>query len=249
MPMHDWTLVTAGTYHDFHGSWLADLKNRLNSGLLPGDHYAQMEQVMTGMNADILTLQTDEPPADEPDSISDDDGGGVAIALAPPRVRFTETLETDLYAAKARRIVIRHNSDDRIVAMLELVSPGNKAGDAVFRTFVDKSLVALRQGVHLLIIDPFPPGPRDPKGVHGAIWSELGGKYDPPVDKPLTLVAYAVGFCKTAYIEPLAVGDELTAMPLFLRSDRYVPLPLEESYQATFRGVPRRYRDVLERRA
>ena len=238
MPMHDWTLVTAGTYHDFHCCWLAKISSILNTDILPDDHYAQIEHAMAKV--------ADEPMV--PCETTECDVG-LDVALVPPRVRFTESLETDLYAAKARRIVIRHNSDDRIVAMLELVSPGNKAGDAAFRTFVDKSLVALRQGVHLLIIDPFPPGPRDPKGVHGAIWSELGGNYDPPADKPLTLVAYAVGFRKTAYIEPLAVGDALTAMPLFLRSDRYVPLPLEESYQTTFRGVPRRYRDALERRA
>ena len=247
MPMHDWTRVTAGTYHDFHGRWLGEMTNRLNGGLLPDDHYAQTEQVMTGMNADSLTLQTDEPPTVEPGNDSHDDGGGLAVAVAPPRVRFIESLETDLYAAKARRIVIRHNSDDRMVAMVELVSPGNKASDEAFRTFVDKALAAMRQGLHLLIIDPFPPGPRDPKGVHGAIWAELGGKYEPPADKPLTLVAYAVGWSKTAYIEPTAVGDSLTAMPLFLRFDRYIPLPLEESYQATFQGVPRRYRNLLER--
>lgn len=48
-----------------------------------------------------------------------------------------------------------------------------------------------------------------------------------------------------AYVEPLAVGDALIEMPLFLRPDWYVPLPLEESYQATFQGVPRRWQRVL----
>ena len=47
----------------------------------------------------------------------------------------------------------------------------------------------------------------------------------------------------------LSMGDALTAMPLFLKPGRYVPAPLEESYARTFRGMPRRYRDVLERPA
>lgn len=59
------------------------------------------------------------------------------------------------------------------------------------------------------------------------------------------MVAYTAGYRKRAYVEPLAVGDSLTEMPLFLRADRYIPLTLEESYTATFRGVPRRYREVL----
>jgi hypothetical protein len=27
--------------------------------------------------------------------------------------------------------------------------------------------------IHMLIVDPFPPGPRDPNGVHAAIWQEM----------------------------------------------------------------------------
>lgn len=242
MPMHDWTRVTAGTYHDFHCRWLGDLTTRLNTGPLPSDYYAaQVEQVMEGMTADILTLSTaeEEPAADEAE-------GSLAVAVAPPRVRFTEEIETDIYSARARQIVIRHSSDDRMVALVELISPGNKASDYAWETFVTKSLAALHQGLHLLILDPFPPTDRDPRGVHGSIWGELGGRYEPPPDKPLTMVAYTAGLRKTAYVEPLAVGDVLTAMPLFLRPGRYVPLPLEESYTATFRGVPRRYREVLQ---
>jgi len=41
MPMHDWTRVSAGTFHDFHCSWIAELKKTLNGGLLPPDYYAQ----------------------------------------------------------------------------------------------------------------------------------------------------------------------------------------------------------------
>jgi hypothetical protein len=33
---------------------------------------------------------------------------------------------------------------------------------------------------------------------------------------------------------------------LFLSADRYVPVPLEATYQAAYRGVPAYWRDVLE---
>lgn len=242
MPMHDWTRVSAGTYHDFHCRWLADLTNHLNRDRLPSDHYAQVEQVAEGMIADILTLRSENPD----DAPTTENEGGLAVATAPPRVRFTASLEPELYAARARHIAIRHSSDDRIVAVIELLSPGNKASDYAFHTFVTKALEALQRGCHLLLIDPFPPGPRDPHGIHGAIWEQLGGTYEPPPDKPLTLVAYDAGLRKTAYVEPFAVGDALTAMPLLLTSQRYVLTPLEETYQATFLGVPRRWQRVLE---
>jgi len=241
MPMHDWTRVKAGTYHDFHCRWLAEITNHLNRGLLPGDHYAQVEQVMGSMIADILTLRSDEPEPEPAET-----GGGVAVALSPPRVRIIDSLEVDLYATRAKHIAIRHGSDDNIVALIELVSPGNKSSDFAIRTFVDKTAAALRQNCHLLIIDPFPPGVRDPHGIHGVIWEELGGNYQPPPDKQLTMVAYDAGWKKTAYVEPFAVGDVLTPMPLFLTSERYVPVPLEESYTTTFEAMPRRWRQVLE---
>jgi hypothetical protein len=246
MPMHDWTRVSAGTHHDFHCSWLPELKNRLNQGLLPADHYAQVEQVMEAVTADLLTLQTEALP----EAHVEEGEGGLAGAVAPPQVQFTDSLEADIYAGRARQIVIRHSGDDRIVALIELVSPGNKAGEYPFRTFLDKTIAALLQGYHLLLIDPFPPTRRDPGGIHKALWSELGGQFDPPADKPLTLAAYAAGVVRnTAYVQPIAVGDRLTSMPLFLTPDRYVPVPLEESYMATFQGVPRRWRRTLEQPA
>src|SRR5262245_31715095 len=112
MPMHDWTRVSAGIYHDFHGRWLGEITNRLNEGLLPGDHYALTEQIMESMTGDLLTLREEPPPPDL------DEGGGLALALAPPRVRFTQEIEEDRYAAKARRLVIRHSSDGRMVALV-----------------------------------------------------------------------------------------------------------------------------------
>lgn len=243
MPVHDWTRVSAGTFHDFHCTWAPEIKNRLNDGLLPPDYYAQVEQAAGGLVADVLTLRSG--PA--PELPNPEPGAGDTVIAAPPQVRFTASLEMDAYSARARKVVIRHASDDRVVALIEILSPGNKASRHAFRTFVTKAADALTQGYHLLLLDLFPPGPRDPQGIHGALWAELGGEpYVQPLDKPLTLAAYAAGLTKTAYVEPLAVGDPLTAMPLFLTAGMYVSVPLEETYAAAYRGVPRRWRQVLE---
>jgi Protein of unknown function (DUF4058) len=244
MPVHDWTRVTAGTFHDFHCTWIPQIKNRLNEGLLPPEYYAQVEQVTGEIIPDVLTLRTG--PAFE--SLALDDGGGTATAVAavPPQVKFTAELEIDAYASLARDVVIRHSSNDRIVALIEVLSPGNKSGRAAFQAFLNKATAALRQGCHLLLIDLLPPGTRDPQGVHGAVWSELGDdSYTAPQEKPLTLAAYSAGPMKRAYVEPFAVGDLLIAMPLFLSASTYVSVPLEDTYQLAYRGVPRRWRQIL----
>jgi len=246
MPIHDWTRVSAGTWHDFHLAWIAEIRNALNGGLLPESYYAQAEQIAGPMGPDVLTLQGPEgfpewaPPPGEGD-------GGLAVRTAPPRVRLVEERELDDYAARRRTLVIRHSSGDRIVALLELVSPGNKSSRAALDSFVDKAVEALRRGFHLLIVDLFPPGSRDPQGIHGAIWSELGTtSFGLPSGEPLTLVAYSAGQPKRAYIEPTAVGRELIEMPLFLEPERYINVPLEPTYMAAYRGVPRRWKGVLE---
>jgi len=45
------------------------------------------------------------------------------------------------------------------------------------------------------------------------------------------------------------VGASLPDMPLFIRFDRYVNVPIERTYQAAYRGVPRFWREVLEETA
>lgn len=55
MPIHDWTKTYDGAFHDFHVSWLVQLKRTLNKGLLPPGYYAMGEQVIGGAVPDVLT--------------------------------------------------------------------------------------------------------------------------------------------------------------------------------------------------
>lgn len=211
----------------------------LNNGLLPPNYYAQVEQAAGAANPDVLTLHT-ESGNGLPDGGADDEtGGATTLAVAPPRVRITAMLETVASAAK-RKSLVYHSSDDRIVALVELLSPGNKSSRHALWKIVEKAAAALDQGYHLLLIDFFPPTRRDPQGIHGALWAELGDEsHVQPADKPMTLAVYSTGLVKRAYVEPIAVGDSLPDMPLFLDPETYVPVPLEATYQAAYRTVPR----------
>jgi hypothetical protein len=98
----------------------------------------------------------------------------------------------------------------------------------------------------LLIVDLFPPTPRDPYGIHRAIWGEgREGDFALPDDKPLSCVSY-VGFPGVeVFLDPVAVGDALPDMPLFLTPEVYVLVPLDATYRSAWEAVPLYWQDVL----
>jgi Protein of unknown function (DUF4058) len=238
MPIHDWTRVRANQFHHFHQSWTVAISNALNAGRLPPGYFAMVEQRTGGPEADVITLEL--TPLAKPAA------GGLAIDLHPPRVRHVTRSEAAGYARKANRITVRHPDGD-VVAVLEIVSPGNKDSRHALRSFVRKTVEFLEAGIHLLIVDLFPPSRRDPQGMHKAIWDRLLDEpFALPPDKPLTLAAYAVGTETVAYVEPVAVGDALPDMPIFLTGNRYVPCPLEATYQTAWEQFPVPLRQPLE---
>jgi hypothetical protein len=242
MPIHDWTRVDAGLFHHFHQQWTGTLCNALNAGALPTDYFALVEQRIQGPVADLLTLEL-VPGRDD----TTDGQGGLTVATAPPRTRLVRRTEAEIYAGKANRITVRHRHG-KVVAVIEIVSPGNKASRAEFRSFVEKSADLIVRGIHLLVIDLFPPGNRDPQGIHKAIWDEfLEEDLVLPPNKPLTLASYDAGESRGAYVDFVAVGDVLPDMPLFLRPETYIPAPLEATYQETWEHFPAALKWLLER--
>ena len=247
MPIHDWTRVEAGIFHHFHHRWISAISDALNAGLLPDEYYALAEQHAPRIEPDVLTLQErlGDKSSDEGSSKSGDPQ--VALLLVPPKLQATDEADYAYYRRKAKSVVVRHVSDDRIVAVVEIVSPGNKSGRDALYDFVRKSVALLNKQIHLLTIDLHPPKKRDKRGIHGAIWKEITGRsYRLPADKPLTVASYECDLALRAYVVHAAVGQVLPEMPLFLEPQGQVPVPLEAMYQSAFDAVPRRWRRVLE---
>lgn len=249
MAVHDWTLVHAGIFHDFHHEWISTIKRSLNAGRLPANYYALAEQVAGGLGPDVLTLEHGLPvpgaPRDEPLPDETEGEGGVALAVAPPEVRHCET--EDLPYSKRKRVVVRHVSGHRVVAIVEIVSPGNKASQTAFKKFVSKACELLDSGVHLLVIDLFAPTPRDPRGIHAEIWGEYSNKpFELTDEQPLVAVSYESESPKRAFAEVFAVGEPIPDMPLFLREGHYIKVPLESTYRDAWEAVPKFWRNVLQ---
>lgn len=250
MPVHDWTRVDAGTFHAFHNSWNTHLMETLNSGVLPPDYYALSEQIASRMQTDVLTLH--QPPrADQPAHSTTT--GTVAVADAPPAARLRLRPDPDRRPRHSRQrrprsVVVRHVTDHRVVALIEIVSPANKDRRDHVRDLAGKIVQCLESEIHVLLIDLLPAGRYDPHGIHGAVWAHYDTEpHTVTPDAPLTLAAY-IGRPgdPEAFVEPMAVGQALVDMPLFLTSERYVNVPLEATYCLAYRGMPAVWRRVLE---
>lgn len=252
--------MTAGTFHHFHSLWIADISRCLNEHFLPPGFYAMAEQHAGRLVPDILTLTSPQwisrVECSRVDYVSDCDTdeaderksplpeGAMALSETPPQVSFRSVpSDAKIYREKRQTIAIRQEPTSRIVAMIEIVSPGNKDGSKAMNEFVSKSLEVMNAGIHLLIVDLFPTSSSNPEGIHALLWDD---PFELPVDRRLTLVSYRIDQLNEAFIEPVAVGHSMPDMPVFLDPAWYVNVPLTSTYESAWRGVPKPFQHVLE---
>src|SRR5437879_6548745 len=127
MPLHDWTRVPAGLFHDFHQSWSIRIKDALNAGRLPKGLSALVEQRSGPREADVLTVERARP---ERHGMG---GAAGALTLEPPSTKIVRRTTEEIYAGRANRVVVRHHLG-RIVAVALILSPGNKDSRAACAT-------------------------------------------------------------------------------------------------------------------
>jgi hypothetical protein len=220
-----------------------EIKRALMRGLLPKGYYVMAEQFGGDLGApDVLTLQAGATNLAPEEALA----GTATLTEAPPIVDARSTIARDAYARMQRTLVIRHTSGDRIVAMIEVLSRGNKSNRHAVRALLDKALAALDAGIHLLIVDVHPPGPRDPHGIHGLLLHEIGTEeYMLTGNGRLTAASYVGGAVVDCFVKHFAVGEPIPSMPLFLTRENYLEVPLESPYLAAWEDVPLQYQEVL----
>jgi hypothetical protein len=163
-----------------------------------------------------------------------------------PNAKTDHLSDEPAYAILANRIAIKHNLI-RTVAIIEAVSPGNKDAPESVRSFVGSMVNFIRQGVHVLLIDLFPPSPHASQGIHKLIWDEIHGKrpFVFPTGQDRLLVSYQVGEDCNAFVDPIGLNDELPKMPLFFMKDRYVEVPQQEAYDMAWDRCPELVKKVV----
>jgi hypothetical protein len=215
-------------WEGFHSAWVNTMVRHLNGNLLPR-RYRAIPQVHLGpfVETDVATF--DQEPQPDPMGHASTNGGQVAWSA-----EAVQTLEIELPAQDVFEVRIhddRHGM--RLVATIELVSPGNKDRPEARQAFVTKCAAYLQEQVNVVIVDVVTSRHAN---LHHELLAQLGfpnGAYSD---------LYAVSYRNRKeqrkwHLDflplPLILGAPLPTMPLWLASNLSVPLDLETSYEET----------------
>ena len=237
MPVHDWSKVPNDLFRAFQTLWIAQITLTLNKGGLPPGYEARPEQDVGAGVADVLTLRFAGAGPAGP-------AGTAPAATRRPATRFSGEQSAPRIRPRPKYIKIRRADDDELVAVIEVVSPGNKNNRNGLSAFVRKARALINNGLNLLVIDLIPPGRRDPEGLHPLIWGEDAAFALPP-DKRLTLASYVGGEVQRYFADVVAPGDAMSDVPLFLIDEDYIQVPIQHAYDEAFNSLGPRDRDTL----
>ncbi len=207
----------------FHGAWAAAMARLLNQGVLPPGYYAVPFVDRDGpIEIDVAALHATGGPAGDGPAMWEPDAPGLAVAIDPP-------------AVEAVRVeVLTDDGDPRLAAAVELASPRNKDRATARQAFAAKCAGYLQRGSGLVVVDAVTTRRGD---LHAAILEALGAADVGGGLAGPSAVAYRAGTRGTgaelqAWPAALAVGRPLPTLPLWIASDRAVPLDLEASHAA-----------------
>lgn len=218
-----------------HGVWPAGITAALNR-ILPARYVAgPLIYVGSLLEIDIATFESD---AESESATSGRNGGTttLATAWAPPAPTLTIPAEwsaTDSFEVR----VYDQQGERELVAAIELVSPSNKDRPGTRRLFLNKCAGLLQAGVSVTIVDTVT---NRTANLYAELLDSLG-QSDPILPSPPEAI-YAVS-CRTrsahvgqaleTWYHPLAVGEPLPTLPVWLNERLAVPLELEPIYADT----------------
>lgn len=220
-------------WEGFHNAWAVNIAQHLNREVLPSDFFAEPE-VSLGPTLEIdvanVELMNGQQVA----------GTGTTTAVwAPPKPVLVFPVDfARLDVCEVR--VYEELGGAQLRAAIELVSPANKDRPGSRRTFAAKCAGYLKQAVSVIIVDAVTERAAN---LHTDLLEALdvaAAAWESPTQ--LYTVAYRPVPVQTqqhieAWPEPLALGQPLPMMPLWLRLGLCVPLQLEETYTTTCDGL------------
>jgi hypothetical protein len=216
-------------WRSFHGAWAAAMARLLNQGVLPPGYYAVPLVDRDGpVEIDVAALR-------EPGATGPADGPAAPHTWSPPEPGLSVAVELPAVDGAAVQ-VFADDGDPRLAAAVELLSPRNKDRPQARQAFAVKCVGYLQQGSSVVVVDTVTTRRAD---VNAAILSLLGVEAGAVVPAGLSAVSYrAVGREEESqqlnlWPAPLALGQPLPTLPLWIAADFSVPLDLDASYQAT----------------
>jgi hypothetical protein len=224
MPLHDWGQASDADFHSFlHHGWIWNLMKYLNKGVLPKRYVAMAERYVGSYIADVVAMEETA-------------GAGGAPLFQPQEFSPTAVMAAPVCALLAKQINLYDQELSRVVAVIEIISPGNKNAREKVDSLVNKSLDYLSSGIHLLLIDILPATAHVDSFARNIVNALHGPRLVTP--KPLFTASFQAGQPIALYLECFTVGDTLPKLPLFLSGRDYVTVNLEQSYAATLDEIP-----------
>jgi hypothetical protein len=225
------------SWDELHGMWPAVIVQKLVEVLpepyfaAPGVHLGTLYEV------DIGTYR--RPVADANDF--DVPNGGVSVfTYAPPKP--TLTLEPQLPNQDVYEVRIYDSRRNRqLVAAIEILSPSNKDRPENRATFVAKAATLLKNNICVSIVDVvstyefnlYADVMKFLKSVDPALGSE-----PPPMYAATLRMRYEDRRrMMDNWYHPLAIGQALPTLPIWLKENWAISLDLESSYEATCRTL------------
>jgi hypothetical protein len=240
MPLRDHfrsPLADVHSWDELHGGWPMMIVQELIEVLpepyfaAPGVHLGTLYEV------DIGTYRR---PLAEANSLDSAQGAAAVAAYAPPRP--TLTLEPFLPNQDVYEVRIYDSRRNRhLVAAIEIVSPSNKDRPENRATFVAKAATLLKNNICVSIVDVvstfdfslYAELMEFLNGVDPALGSE-----PPPMYAATLRMRYEDRRrMMDNWYHPLAIGQPLPTLPIWLTETSAISLDLESSYQATCRAL------------
>ena len=242
MPLRDHfrsPLDDVHSWDELHGGWPMMIVQKLIEVLpepyfaAPGVHLGTLYEV------DIGTYRESTSEASAFDV--DEGEGGLAIAtyappkptlILEPRLPNQDVYEVRVYDSRRHR---------RLVAAIEIVSPSNKDRPQTRGTFVAKVAALLKHGICVSIVDVVSTSDFN-------LYSELMnflGSTDPALgEEPPPMYASTMRLRREGHrrmmdnwYHPLAIGQPLPTLPIWLKETKAISLDLESSYEETCRTL------------
>jgi hypothetical protein len=239
MPLHDHfhpPVSQECPWESFHSTWANAIVLQLNGGLLPSQFRAFPHLHMgTHVAVDVGTFHRA--------SQGNVAASGPALATAtwaPPKP--AAAAEVDFADRDTFEVTVVDSLQRRLVAALELVSPGNKDRPSERRDFAVKCASYLQQNVALIVVDVVTSRRAN---LHQELTRllDLPSSFNDALQSPLYAAAYRLHLREDKRREleiwpaQLALEEDLPTVPLWLGADLVLPLNLEESYQAALEAL------------
>ena len=215
-------------WESFHVNWAGAIADSLNESLLPEGYFAEEHaQLGSRVEIDVASFTDSESPGRR----------SAQTATLPPRAWAPPAPTIIVPAAFADAfevLVFENEGGTRLVAAIELVSPGNKDRAGHRQAFAVKCASYLCRGVSLIVID-IVTGRRE--NLHNAIMQVLG--HGPAFELPAETALYGVAYRpivrdQNEQIEmwptALEIGQPLPVLPLALDAGQCLPIDLEATY-------------------